>query len=442
MAHEPTAESTTAIVNARVFDGRSDQAIPDGGALLKGTKIHSIGPMDMLELTGVDSRIDAGGRFLMPGMVDAHVHLQYPMTAPGNWQMSLVEHPEVTTIRATRNAQAYLASGFTSVMDVGCRGNLAVAIRDAVRQGLCIGPRVVASGLPISPTGGLCDHEASFVENLYPRGIVADTTDEWRKAIRAEIKDGVDNIKIAINGDANNPYSDPYVSLLSLEELELICAEVHKAGKSVAAHVHVADGVEDAARAGVDTVHHGWYMGRRSVDALLTSASTYYVPTSFKMQAFIERGAEVGRLPQVIEYWARTQDQFLPVLAEGIAAGLHEKIALGSDASNAPPHGHTARELRVLVGCGMSPGQALQCATRIGAQAVHLDHLVGTLEAGKEADLLLVDGDPMTDVTVLEDPSRLTVYMAGKKVAERGEIAFHLDVWRPLKAELYWDRAL
>lgn len=316
-------------------------------------------------------------------------------------------------------------------MEVGCRGNISVSVREAVRLGLIRGPRIVASGNIVSPTGGLGDQEPPFLHNEFPYGIVADSPDEWRRTIRQQIRDGVDNIKIGVSGSANNPGSDPYACLMSEQDVRLVTEEAHARGRTVAAHVHPPEGVRAAVAAGVDTVHHAYYLDDLAIEALLAGRS-YFVPTSNKMRAMIALGEGAGRLSTALAHYREVLPAYLAALRRGVASGLAERIALGSDASNTPPHGRTAEELAVLVEAGMTPAQALRSATAIGARAVGRGDLVGTLEAGKLADFLAVDGDPLAGVLCLADPSRISVYQSATLVAEHGAIAGDVDIWAPL----------
>lgn len=401
-------------------DGR---LIPNGALLVDGDRIVASGPRaDVATQAGPSAgdAVDLGGRFVLPGLVDAHVHLHFPSRSPGGFPLALTEHLEYTVLRAAANARSYLAAGVTAVMDCGTRGNTAAALRDAVANGLLPGPRIVASGVPLSPTGGWADGHPSFVVNQYPDGAVADTPDEWRRAVREQVKAGADNIKIGISGSALSPYSDPRRTDMDEDLIALVVGEAHRLGASVAGHCHSTDGLVGAVRAGIDTVHHGHHLEKEAVAALADS-DTYYVPTAIKLVALVDEGAAHGRPPAVLARLAAARDGFLEFLRYAVDAGLGPRIAVGSDAGNLPPpHGSTARELPILVAAGMSPAQALLSATSVAARAIGLGTELGELRPGQRADFLAVAGDPLADVSVLTDPARLAVYQGGRLVADGG----------------------
>lgn len=407
-----------------LFRGDDTEPVAGAALLIDGDRVVDAGPRAQVLArapAGTDV-VDLGDRFAMPGLIDAHVHLHFPSRAPGGFPLSLVEPPEYTVLKAAFNARAYLAAGVTSVMDCGTRGRTAIALRDAIARGLSAGPRVVASGWPLSPTGGWADDHPSFVENRCGEGAVADTPDEWRKAIREQVKAGVDCVKIGISGSALSPYSDPRRADMSREQIELVIAEARRAGVAVAGHCHVADGFLNAVRAGIDTIHHGHYIDETCLEAL-AEGRTYFVPTAMKLIALVEEGAAHGRPPETLAVLARTVERFREMLSRAVAAGLAPRIAAGSDAGNLPPaHGTTARELSIFVDAGMTPADAIRSTPRVAAQAIGLAGEVGTLTPGARADVLMVDGDPLADVGVLADPGGLTVYQGGRLVAEGGRL--------------------
>ena len=432
-----------AYVSCKVWTGVGDDVLPDAAVLVDGDRIVAAGPRAEVTagLAPDTEPVDLEGRTVIPGLIDAHVHLQFPLRGAGDFLLSLVEPIEFTVLKAARNAQVYLAAGITSVFDCGCRGNLAVALREAIDRGLTIGPRVVASGLPLSPSAGWADEHASFVHNEWPQGAVADTPDEWRKAVRGQIKDGVDNVKIGVAGSSVNPYSRPDSVDMTEEEIALVVDIAHRAGVTVAVHCDPAAGLHSAIRAGVDTIHHG-----KGIDAecirLLADSDCYYVPTAVKLKALIEDGPRYGRRPEAIASLARGFDQYLANLRACVEAGLADRIAAGSDAGNLPPgHGCIAREVEILAAAGMTPFQALRSATRVAAAAIGRGELVGSLEPGKFADFLVLDDDPFTDLSSLNDRTRIAgVYKGGELVAERGRLVARLNLDDDLRGEPVYAR--
>lgn len=409
----------------RVWTGLDDSVIEDAAILVDDGLLVAVGPRVQVASTvpqGTPS-VQLGPGTVIPGLIDAHVHLQFPLRARGDFLLSLVEPTEFTALKAARNAQVYLAAGFTTVFDCGCRGNIAVALREAISQGLAVGPRVVASGLPLSPTAGWVDEYAPFIDNHEPQGRAVDTRDEWLRAIRQQVKDGVDNVKIGVSGSSLNPYSRSDLTDMSQDEIAYVVEIAHRAGVRVAAHCDPAEGLRASVRAGVDTLHHGKGM-TDDCRELLGESRTFYVPTAMKYQALAVEGARFDRPAAAVALFAAGWGEFQANLARSIDAGLADRIAIGSDAGNLPPsHGTTAREIGILVECGMTPFEAMRSATIVASRAAGVDTLVGSLEPGKFADFVLVDGDPLRDVTVLEKRENIVgVYKSGSLAAERGVV--------------------
>lgn len=421
----------TAYFADRIWAGTDDEILTDAVVVVDDGKIAALGRPEDITPTLLQSaaRVELGAATVIPGMIDAHVHLQFPLRGAGDFLLSLVEPIEYTVLKAARNAQVYLAAGFTTVFDCGCRGNLAVSLREAIDAGLCVGPRVVASGLPLSPTAGWADEDAPFVENREPQGAVADTPGEWARAVRLQIKQGVDNVKIGVSGSTLNPYSRGDVVDMTEADIALVVDIAHRAGVRVAVHCDPAEGLRSSLRAGADTIHHGKGMDDECRELLRDSAS-FYVPTLMKYQALVDDGVRYGRPPQAVARFARGLDAFRQSVADTIAAGLADRIAIGSDAGNLPPsHGTSAWEIVLLAELGMTPFQAMRAATSIAAQAAGRDTVVGSLVPGKFADFLVIDDDPFMDLSVLRDRSRIrAVYQGGTLVAERGRIVTGPDL--------------
>lgn len=416
---------TTAYFAGRLWAGTDDTVVENAALVVDGSRIVAVGTAAEIESTLPESadRVQLGAATVIPGLIDAHVHLQFPLRGSGDFLLSLNEPLEFTVLKAARNAQVYLAAGFTTVFDCGCRGNLAVALREAIDRGLAVGSRVVASGLPLSPTAGWADEYAPFVTNSEPQGEIADTTDEWIRAVRRQIKQGVDNVKIGISGSSLNPYSRGDTVDMTEADIATVVDVAHRGRVRVAAHCDPAAGLRAAIRAGVDTIHHGKGMDDECRE-LLRQSECFYVPTVMKYQALVDDGARYGRPAEALAEFAAGLEVFRASVADSIAAGLADRMAAGSDAGNLPPsHGSTVREIELFVELGMSPFQALRSATSVAARAVGRDD-VGSLQPGRLADFVVVDGDPFADLAVLRDRSRLTgVYQGGRLAAERGVVA-------------------
>ena len=404
------------LVHGRVIDGLGAAPIEDGFVELAGASIAALGPMSALpQESGVPS-VDLGGRTLMPGLIDCHAHLVYS----GFRSLEEVNRCTVETaaINAALNAGKVLAAGYTTVRDVGTIANVAVAVRDAVRQGKVPGPRIVASGQIISPTGGLGDTLPPQWERKGGGiGILVDGPDAIRKVVRQQIRNGVNNIKLAASGVEVGPYAYTWMTTFSEEEVREAIEEAHRWGRTVAIHAQSYDAVKFALRAGVDTIEHGTRMDEEAIELFKRSPSIL-VPTLCTLFSVLELGAKLDLLPKQREEMAVNEPLWLASVERAHAAGI--PIAAGGDLGNRFPHGTNARELEYLVRAGLSPLEAIQAATGTAARALKLDKLTGALEAGRRADVLVLDGDPLADIRLLQEPERLALVLKdGRAVAGR-----------------------
>ena len=404
------------LVHGRVIDGLGAAPIEDGFVELAGASIAALGPMSALPQESGVPQVDLGGRTLMPGLIDCHAHLVYS----GFRSLEEVDRCTVETaaINAALNAGKVLAAGYTTVRDVGTIANVAVAVRDAVRQGKVPGPRIVASGQIISPTGGLGDTLPPQWERKGGGiGILVDGPDAIRKVVRQQIRNGVDNIKLAASGVEVGPYAYTWMTTFSEEEVREAIEEAHRWGRTVAIHAQSYDAVKFALRAGVDTIEHGTRMDEEAIELFKRSPSIL-VPTLCTLFSVLELGAKLDLLPKQREEMAVNEPLWLASVERAHAAGI--PIAAGGDLGNRFPHGTNARELEYLVRAGLSPLEAIQAATGTAARALKLDKLTGALEAGRRADVLVLDGDPLADIRLLQEPERLALVLKdGRAVAGR-----------------------
>ncbi|MBI4279378.1 MAG: amidohydrolase family protein [Armatimonadetes bacterium] len=375
---------------------------------VEGERIAEVQPMAQHGRSqGGGRAIDLDGRIIMPGLIDCHVHHIY-----GGFRnlMEIDGSPiELATIRAMMNARTFLEAGYTSVRDVGTRGNIAAALRDAVKAGWIPGPRIVASGRVLSTTAGLADSYPNWMENHAGMGLLVDGPHEFARAVRRQVKDGVDNIKIAGSGAEASIFATTWMVTMRLDEMQAVVHEAHAFGKTVACHTQSHGSAKYAVQAGVDTIEHGTRMDEETID-LLTRSPTYLVPTLCTLYSVLERGEKMGVLPKQIEEMKVNEPLWKASFRAAYEAGV--KIAAGSDIGNRYPQGENARELELMVLNGMKPMDAILSATRVAAEAIKLSG-VGTLEPGKLADLIVVDGDPLEDIRVLQDHGRLHHIMRG-----------------------------
>ncbi len=375
---------------ARVFDGTAAAIRRDAVVLLEGERIVRVVPSAE---TPPDAQVeDLGDVTILPGLIDAHVHLIWDGSQAQPEEIRQRESVPKAAVRAVRHAAQTLACGTTTVRDTGCPGGVAFALRDAVEEGLVPGPRILTSGATIVMTGGHC----------HGMGVEVDGPHEARRAARQQLKEGADFIKIlATGGVYGRRHDEPWAPQLSLEEMRAAVEEVHNAGRVAAIHAEGERGIANAIAAGADTIEHGNQL-TPELAATMANRGIFLVPTL----AWFFNVAEARPGPTFSEEYVRKGKLMAECSARSIAlahaAGV--KIAAGTD-TGAPlvPHNSVRRELELLVRLGLSPAEALLAATRVAAEALRLDTQVGTLEPGKHADLIAVAGDPTRDIRALYD---------------------------------------
>lgn len=346
--------------------------------------------------------LDLRDQFVLPGLIDCHVHLAVEFDARIMARL-VTESDAAAAIRSTVFARRTVEAGFTTVRDLGSSGGIVFALRDAINAGEVPGPRILASGEPISVTGGHGDQTNGLRPDLFgvpgPREGIADGPDECRKAVRYQIKLGADVIKLTSTGGVLSVSTAGLAQHFFPDELEAITQTAHSMGRRVAAHAHGTDGINAALRAGVDSIEHGTYLDEDSV-RLFKESGAYLVPTLLAGHT-VSTNAEVpGYYLPMVALKAR---QVGPRITEAFRLA-HQggvKIAFGTD-SGVSPHGQNAREFALMVQGGMTPSEAIIAATVTAAELCGINGLAGTLEAGKAADLIAVSGDPLREVTELE----------------------------------------
>src|SRR5213080_2206906 len=375
-----------------VKDGslKSNQAI-----VIEGDKISSVGAASAVRPSANDRLIDLPNATVLPGLIDAHTHLTF--NPQFGYESLAISVPREALIGA-RNARVTLNAGFTTVRNVGAQGYADVALREAVNAGDVPGPRVLASGPPLGITGGHCDNDLLPYEYHATEGGVADGVEQVQHKVREVIKYGADLIKVCATGGVLSRGDDPNASQFTHEEMKAIVADAHRLGRRVAAHAHGAEGVRWASEAGVDSVEHGHLMDDAAI-ATLKKNGTYLVPTLF-LAEYMQQNMERSDVPefskQKMRWIAGAAQQNVK---KAFAAGV--KVAFGTDAA-VYPHRLNAGEFHVYVKLGMTPVAAIQTATINAADLLGWKDRVDTLEPGKWADIVAVDGDPTKDVTILE----------------------------------------
>lgn len=380
----------------RLLDVKTGNNLTNQAIVIEGDKIASVGPAASMKAAPDAAVVDLPNATVLPGMIDAHTHLTF--NPQFGYETLGISVPREALIGA-RNARVTLEAGFTTVRNVGARGYSDIALRDAINAGDVPGPRIIASGPALSITGGHCDNNLLPYDYHATNEGVADGVENVQHKVREIIKYGADVIKVCATGGVMSKGDDPNHSQYTMEEMKAIVAEAHRLGRKVAAHAHGAEGVRWASEAGVDSVEHGHLMDDASI-ATLKKNGTYLVPTLYLVD-WQRENAATTHLPE----YARKKMDLVSQMGQNnarkaIAAGV--KIGMGTDAA-VYPHGLNAHELAVYVRLGMTPLQAIQNTTINDADLLGWSDRIGTLEPGKYADIIAVDGDPLRDVTVLQN---------------------------------------
>jgi imidazolonepropionase-like amidohydrolase len=393
-----SAPTTVAVRAGQVLDVRTGNYLKDQVIWIEGDRIKAIGNAAEIEkqLPASAKRIDLSRATVLPGLIDCHAHLTGSpyLLGPAGLHIS---YPRDALLGA-RHARLTLEAGFTTVRNVGAGGYADIALRDAIRAGDVPGPRMLVSGPALSITGGHGD-ENFLAPQYHARGEgVADGVAAVMVKTRENIKFGADVIKFMATGGVLSEGDDPALAQYSPEEMKAIVDTAHELGRKVAAHAHGATGIKYAVLAGVDSIEHGSYINDEDIQ-LMKQRGTYLVPTIWLGDWLIENYQKLGLTPNVVE----KMKIVLPIARRNVAHAFQSgvKVAFGTDAA-VYPHGMNAREFAVMVKLGMTPLGSVQAATVNAADLLGWSDRVGALEAGKFADLIAVDGDPLADVRVLE----------------------------------------
>jgi|KBSMisStaDraftv2_1062788.scaffolds.fasta_scaffold130328_2 imidazolonepropionase-like amidohydrolase len=400
-----TASPPVTVIKAhRLFDGRGDSSIANGVVVVQGGKITAAGAG--VAMPAGARVIDLGDVTLLPGFIDAHTHLT--MEGSPDWNADMVANLRETVAEKALIAATYarktLLAGFTTVRNVGSEDYLDVGLRNAINRGLTPGPRMLVSVYALGARGGHCDTTGfpymRLGKETGPAEGIASGPDGFRDAVRYQVKYGADVIKVCATGGVLSLADEVDTPQLTQPEMDALVDEAHRLRKKTAAHAHGASGAKVAIRAGIDSIEHGSFLDDEAL-TMMKERGTYLVPTLMAGELVSGKVGNYQFPPEIAAKGRAAGEAVTKMIGRAIQMGV--KIALGTD-SAVTPHGMNAREFFLLVQGGMTPAQALRAGTREGAALLGLDKRIGTLEAGKDADLVAVAGDPVTDITATQQP--------------------------------------
>ena len=417
------ATGTTVISNGTLFVGTDSPPIPNAAVVIKDGKIVFAGPGKSAPTIEPDAeKIDALGGTILPGLVEAHFHPTYFDVAALE-DLDIKYPVEYVTLLAAANAKLALECGYTAARSGGSLFNIDVWLKKAIECGISSGPRLVASGREICGVGGLMDWNPDF-RKIGMDGLVLliNGADEARAAVRKLVKDGVEWVKTYPTGDAASPdLNDHHTLCMTFEEMNAVVATAHNHGLKVTGHCRANAGIKNALRAGYDAIEHGTFMDNEALDLLL-KRDVPCVPALYFEYASIEHGPKYGMSKSVIDGHKETLEAGAESAKMILKAG--GRLGMGGDYGFAwNPHGDYARELTFFVNyVGLDTHTVLQCATRTGAEIMGLANEIGTVEVGKLADILIVDGDVLKDISILENKSKFVAVIQGG-VVKAGRLA-------------------
>jgi len=395
---------TIAIHHVRLIDGTGVHH-DNATLLVRGTKISAVGPSNEVRIPKGAVRIDGRGLSIIPGLIDCHVHLCLG-GEPDVVATLESEHPSYTLLKSARHAKATIDAGFTTVRDVGSRDHSIFTLKQAIESGVMPGPRIVGAGLAICMIGG----HARFI------GQEVEGTEQVRKVVAEQVAAGAGVIKVIASGGVLTPGTSPDEAQMTMEELAAAVDAAQQAGKRVAAHAHGAAGMKNAIHAGVRSIEHATLLDDES-GALMKRYGVYMVPTlsALATTAACRPGCGIpdSALDKAKAMTKRHRASFKAAHQRGIA------IAMGTDAGTPfNYHGDNAQELERMVAFGMTPMEAIVASTATAALLIGIQDSVGTVTKGMEADLVILQGNPLRRIEVLRDRDKIVgVMKAGKFVA-------------------------
>ena len=404
-----------AITGALLIDGNGKSPVPDSAVLVRDGRIEAVGRKDSLPVPEGYSIIDGRGKALLPGLIDAHVHLymgDHDICIPGaGLPLGLADHPCMRVLKSFEYASHTIQAGFTTVRDAGDLADNTIQLRNAINQGIVNGPRIICSNQHLSITGGhLAPYPAWLLRTDHVNN-ACDGPEGILKAVRHQIRMGADWIKFFATGGISDTHD---TQEFNDEEIAVIVGEAHSKHKKVFAHCMYEEGTLAAVRGGIDSVEHGARLNEEIIQEMV-SRGTWLVPTLCVLDASANRGAAFG----IPDWYCKKAAWFYECNFNSLKLA-HEsgvKIGFGSDSGfNAQKHGMNGLEFLHYIKAGFTPMEAIVCATRKNAELLNLEDQIGTVEPEKCADLILVDGNPLEDISLLSHADTISMVMRGGKL--------------------------
>jgi imidazolonepropionase-like amidohydrolase len=383
--------------NGNVIVG-TGELIEKGTVTINGNIVTLVAPTKKIKPSRKDKVFDISGKTILPGLIDAHVHLCLDGSPDPMTSISKDSTPGLT-LKAAHHAHQTLEAGVTTVRDMGGRDYVDLAIRDGIESGLLQGPRMICSGKLVCMTGG---HGWQF-------GREASGIDGVREAVREQLKMGVNFIKLIATGGVMTKGVDPGATQFTLEELMAGVEEARKAGRRTATHAQGTEGIKNSLWAGINSIEHGFFLDDEAIELML-QMNAYLVPTLNAPYQIIKGGVKRG----VPRYAVEKSKAVMKSHFQSVRRAHKSKIpiAMGTDAGTPfNCHGENPKEMELLVKAGLTQMEAVVATTKIASEVLGLEKKVGTLEKGKLADLIVVDGNPLKDIRLLQEKDKILAIM-------------------------------